>query len=53
VARERLVAKLEAALTEPKPRKKTKPSARAREQRLTEKKARSEVKKTRRQPEEE
>jgi ribosome-associated protein len=51
VARERLVAKLEAALIEPKPRKKTKPSARAREQRLTEKKARSEVKKTRRQPE--
>ena len=53
VARERLISRLEESLVDPKPRKKTKPSARAREQRLTEKKARSEVKRTRRQPEEE
>ena len=51
VARERLIAKLEEALIEPKPRKKTKPSTRAREQRLAEKKARSEVKQKRRPPE--
>jgi ribosome-associated protein len=50
VARERLIVRLEEALIDPKPRKKTKPSARAREQRLSEKKARSEVKKKRRPP---
>jgi len=50
VARERLVVKLEAALVDPKPRKKTKPSRRAREQRLAQKKARSDVKQKRRPP---
>jgi ribosome-associated protein len=51
VARERLILRLEGALVDPKPRKKTKPSKRAREQRLAEKKARSEVKQQRRPPE--
>lgn len=50
VARERLVSRLEAALVDPKPRRKTKPSKRAREERLTEKKARAEVKRGRRPP---
>ncbi|MEX1124866.1 MAG: alternative ribosome rescue aminoacyl-tRNA hydrolase ArfB [Acidimicrobiia bacterium] len=50
-ARERLIAKLEGALVDPKPRKKTKPSKSARERRLTSKKARSELKQKRRPPE--
>jgi ribosome-associated protein len=51
VARQRLVARLEAALVDPKQRKKTKPSKRAREERLTSKRARSEIKKGRKPPE--
>lgn len=50
IARDRLVDRLERALVDPKPRKKTKPSKRAREQRLEDKKARGEVKKGRRPP---
>ncbi|MGH8952094.1 MAG: alternative ribosome rescue aminoacyl-tRNA hydrolase ArfB [Acidimicrobiia bacterium] len=50
IARERLTGRLEQALVVPKKRKKTKPSRRARESRLAEKKARSEVKKGRRPP---
>ena len=50
IARERLVAILEQGLVEPKQRKKTKPSRRARERRLAEKKARSELKRGRRPP---
>jgi ribosome-associated protein len=50
-ARGRLIVRLEDALIDPKPRKKTKPSKRAREQRLSEKKARSETKQKRRPPE--
>jgi ribosome-associated protein len=51
IARERLIAKLEGSLVDPNPRTKTKPSRRAREQRLSSKKARSEIKKGRRPPE--
>jgi ribosome-associated protein len=51
IARERLVDLLEKGLVERKPRKKTKPSRRARERRLAEKKARAELKKSRRPPE--
>lgn len=51
IARERLGAKLESALVEPKPRRKTKPSKAARERRLAEKKARSDLKQKRRPPE--
>ncbi|MGH8913151.1 MAG: alternative ribosome rescue aminoacyl-tRNA hydrolase ArfB [Acidimicrobiia bacterium] len=51
LARERLAAKLEQALVDPKPRKKTKPSRAARERRLTQKKARSALKRGRRPPE--
>ncbi len=50
LARERLAERLERALADPKPRKKTKPSRRARQQRLDEKRARGEVKKGRRPP---
>jgi len=50
LARERLAAKLETALVDPKPRKKTKPSRAARERRLESKKARSETKQKRRPP---
>jgi ribosome-associated protein len=50
IARERLVDLLEKGLVERKPRKKTKPSRRARERRLAEKKARAELKKSRRPP---
>jgi ribosome-associated protein len=53
LARERLAARLEAALVEPKVRRKTKPSRAAREQRLEEKRARSRLKTSRRRPEEE
>jgi len=51
IARERLVERLESALVDPKPRKKTRPSKSAREERLSEKRARSELKKSRRRPE--
>jgi ribosome-associated protein len=51
IARERLEAKLERALVEPKPRRKTKPSKAARERRLDEKKARGDLKQKRRPPE--
>jgi len=51
LARDRLVAKLESALVEQKPRKKTKPSKAAREKRLLSKKARSDLKQKRRPPE--
>jgi len=51
LARERLVAKLERALVDRKPRKKTKPSKAARERRLAAKKVRGEVKQKRRPPE--
>ncbi len=51
IARDRLAAKLESALVDPKPRKKTKPSKAARERRLEEKKARSDLKQKRRPPE--
>jgi len=50
IARERLAVRLEQAMVVPKRRKKTKPSRKARESRLAEKKARSEVKKGRRSP---
>lgn len=51
IARERLVDRLEQALVDPKPRKKTKPSRTSREKRLVEKKARGDLKKGRRPPE--
>ena len=47
-ARERLGALLQQAATRPRKRKKTRPTAAAREQRLTEKKRRSDVKSSRR-----
>ena len=50
IARERLAEKLEQGLVEQKPRKKTKPSRKARERRLAEKKARGDLKKSRRTP---
>ncbi len=50
IARDRLAERLEAALVDAKPRKKTKPTKKAREERLSEKKARSDVKKGRRRP---
>lgn len=51
IARERLTERIERALVQPKPRRKTRPSRQSRERRLAEKKARSEVKKGRRPPE--
>lgn len=51
LARERMTEKLERALVDPKPRKKTKPSRAARERRLASKKARSNLKQKRRPPE--
>jgi ribosome-associated protein len=50
IARERLTARLEEGLVDPKPRRKTKPSRKARERRLEEKRARSQVKRERRRP---
>jgi ribosome-associated protein len=47
-ALERLAELLQSALSEPRPRKKTKPGRRAREKRLDEKRQRSEVKRKRR-----
>ena len=51
IARERLGTKLENALVEPKPRRKSKPSNAARKKRLEDKKARSDLKRKRRPPE--
>ncbi|MEE8406489.1 MAG: alternative ribosome rescue aminoacyl-tRNA hydrolase ArfB [Acidimicrobiia bacterium] len=50
MARRRLAARIEEALADPKPRKKTRPTRASKNKRLTEKKARSEVKKQRQQP---
>jgi ribosome-associated protein len=50
IARMRLSQRLEYGLAERKPRRKTKPSRLAREQRLAEKKARGELKRGRRPP---
>lgn len=50
IARDRLTEMLEQALVEPKQRRKTKPTRRARERRLSAKKARSELKRSRRRP---
>ena len=50
IARERLVAKLESALVDAKPRRKTKPSKAARERRLEKKRARGDLKQKRRPP---
>jgi ribosome-associated protein len=50
IARQRLTERLETALVEQKPRKKTKPSKAARERRLAEKKARGEKKRARQRP---
>jgi ribosome-associated protein len=50
IARERLTARIERALIQPKPRRKTKPSPQSKERRLAEKKSRSEIKKGRRPP---
>ncbi len=50
IARERLAERLEAALVEATPRKKTKPGKKAHHERLSEKRARSEVKRGRRRP---
>jgi ribosome-associated protein len=50
IARKRLIDRLEQALADPKPRKKTKPTKAARERRLAEKKARSDKKKARQRP---
>ena len=49
-ARERMTEMLEAALTTPKARKQTKPTSASKRKRKADKKARSELKKTRRQP---
>ena len=50
IARDRLTEMLERGLVEPKQRRKTKPTRRARERRLAAKKARSELKRNRRPP---
>jgi ribosome-associated protein len=50
LARKQLVSVLEEALVEVKPRRSTRPSRSAREKRLQEKRARSEVKRNRRKP---
>ena len=50
IARERLTERIERALIQPKPRRKTKPSPKSNERRLAEKRSRSEVKKSRRAP---
>lgn len=49
-ARERMMEKLETALVERKPRRKTRPSKQARERRLAAKRARSQLKRDRRAP---
>jgi ribosome-associated protein len=50
VARRRLAEKVESALHEDKPRKRTKPTRSSRERRLAQKKARSDIKRQRRAP---
>lgn len=50
IARQRLTERLETAMVEQKPRKKTKPSKAAKERRLADKKARGEKKRTRQRP---
>jgi ribosome-associated protein len=50
IARERLTERIERAMIQPKPRKKTKPSPKSKERRLTEKRSRSQIKKDRRPP---
>ncbi|MFQ5522980.1 MAG: alternative ribosome rescue aminoacyl-tRNA hydrolase ArfB [Acidimicrobiia bacterium] len=50
VARRRLASRIEGALTEPKPRRRTRPTRAAKQRRLTAKKARSEIKRQRRRP---
>ena len=49
-ARQRMTERIEDALADPKPRKKTRPTRASKHRRLTEKKARSDVKKQRRRP---
>jgi ribosome-associated protein len=49
-ARQRLARRIEEALADPKPRQQTRPSRASKNKRLTEKKARSDVKKQRRRP---
>lgn len=51
IARQRMTERIEGALVERVPRKKTKPSRQARERRLAEKKARGELKRSRQTPE--
>ena len=50
IARERLIQRLEAAMVEAKPRRKTKPGKKAHAERLSAKRARSEIKKGRQRP---
>lgn len=50
MARQRLAERIAEALADPKPRKKTRPTRASKNRRLTEKKARSDVKKRRRRP---
>ncbi|HWL48456.1 MAG TPA: alternative ribosome rescue aminoacyl-tRNA hydrolase ArfB [Acidimicrobiia bacterium] len=50
IARERLTERIERALIQPKPRRKTKPPPKSNERRLAAKRSRSEVKKGRRPP---
>lgn len=50
MARRRLAERIEQALVDPKPRKKTRPTRASASRRLTEKKARSDVKNQRRRP---
>jgi ribosome-associated protein len=50
MARRRLAERIAEALVDPKPRKKTRPTRASANKRLTEKKARSDVKKQRRRP---
>ena len=49
-ARQRLARRIEEALADPKPRQQTRPTRASKNKRLTEKKARSDVKKQRRHP---
>ena len=49
-ARERLTAKIEVALTDPKPRRRTKRTRASKEKRLADKRARSDTKRGRRRP---
>jgi ribosome-associated protein len=50
IARRRLIDRLEQALADPKPRKRTKPTKAAKERRMAEKKAHSEKKTSRKRP---